>query len=263
MTHSPQASPVDAGDVLVVVPARGGSKRLPGKNIKQLAGIPLIAHTARFIAAEGLLDRAVLSTDSEEIRQAAGEFGLAAPFMRPAELATDSATTGAVIRHALEWELAATGRMSTLVAVLQPTSPIRRPGILREGIARLASTPDLNSVIGMYRLHVKTNFVFKRDRDLQPVTSEILPAFVPTGSIYVTRSAALYSSLSVYNRPIDLIEMSAEEAVDIDELPDFTLAEYLLTCNRTSAERQNGGQTTHPAPPTIAGPSVTQRELHR
>lgn len=111
---------------LGIVPARAGSKGVPGKNIRPLAGRPLIEYTARAARESGVLDRVVLSTDSAEIADAGRRCGLEAPFMRPPELAADDTPMLPVVRHAID-TLAASGWVADVIVLLQPTSPLRRP----------------------------------------------------------------------------------------------------------------------------------------
>jgi len=109
---------------LGVIPARGGSKRIPRKNIRDFCGKPLIAWTIE-AALDSTLDEVIVSTDDEEIRDVAHNFGAWAPFLRPKELATDSASTCSVIRHALQWVMEHRRCTPENAVILQPTSPLR------------------------------------------------------------------------------------------------------------------------------------------
>lgn len=117
---------LDGKRVLAVVPARGGSKGLPGKNLKPLKGRPLVALAGEVAAQVALIDRAVVSTDDEAIAAAAESAGLAAPFRRPPELSGDRIGDLEVLRHALESCEALDGVRYDIVVMLQPTSPLRR-----------------------------------------------------------------------------------------------------------------------------------------
>jgi CMP-N,N'-diacetyllegionaminic acid synthase len=123
--------------ILVVVPARGGSKGIPLKNLQSLAGAPLVAHAARAAAAVDCIDRAVVSTDHPAIRAAAMAAGLEAPFLRPASLSGDRIGDIEVLAHALQATEAATGEHFDVVLMLQPTSPLRDPGQVRAVLAKL------------------------------------------------------------------------------------------------------------------------------
>lgn len=121
--------------VLAVVPARGGSKGLPGKNLRELAGIPLVGHAARCAGAVVEIDRCVVSTDDDDIAAAAERYGIDAPFRRPDELSGDRIGDHAVLLHALETMEAHDGHVYDLVVMLQPTSPARTPKQVRAALA--------------------------------------------------------------------------------------------------------------------------------
>ncbi|HKW84805.1 MAG TPA: acylneuraminate cytidylyltransferase family protein, partial [Burkholderiaceae bacterium] len=131
----------DAGRLLAVVPARGGSKRLPRKNVRPLGGRPLIAWTIEAAHASGVLDDVLVSTDDEEIADAARQCGAQVPWLRPAALATDTATSAAVLQHALAWYEAKRGAVSGVV-LLQPTSPFRSPASIRGAVASFLGQPE-------------------------------------------------------------------------------------------------------------------------
>jgi CMP-N,N'-diacetyllegionaminic acid synthase len=134
---------------LAVIPARGGSKGLPGKNLMPLAGLPLIAHSIRCAQSTPAIDRLVVSTDSDQIAAAAAAHGADAPFRRPAELATDTAPMWPVIRHALTTVEALDGREYGSVLLLDPTSPGRLPGDIMSAVAALQSDEGCDGVIGV------------------------------------------------------------------------------------------------------------------
>src|SRR5262249_54021121 len=113
--------------ILAVVPARGGSKGVPRKNIHPLAGKPLIAHTGELVQSLGWFDRAVVSTDDALIAEAARQCGLEVPFFRPRELDGDLVSDYDVLQHALEETEREGGNRFDIVVMLQPTSPLRRP----------------------------------------------------------------------------------------------------------------------------------------
>jgi CMP-N,N'-diacetyllegionaminic acid synthase len=138
-----------ARPVLAVIPARGGSKGLPGKNLVPLAGLPLIAHSIRCAQATAAVDRLVVSTDSDEIAAAARAYGADAPFRRPAELATDTAAMWPVVRHALTAVEALDGRAYGSVLLLDPTSPGRLPGDITSALDVLESDETCDGVIGV------------------------------------------------------------------------------------------------------------------
>lgn len=134
--------------VLAVVPARGGSKGLPGKNVRPLAGLPLIAHSLRAAAAMRTVTRCVVSTDDPEIARVARENGGDVPWLRPVELATDSTPMAPVLRHALA-AVEEEGLPFDAVVLLDPTSPARMPAEVDAAVEQLLGTPELDGVIAV------------------------------------------------------------------------------------------------------------------
>ena len=135
--------------VLAVIPARGGSKGLPGKNVRPMWGLPLIAHSIRAAALTPEVTRCVVTTDSAEIAEVVRIHGGEAPFLRPAELAADDTPMAPVVRHALEWVEGDEAAAYDAVLLLDPTSPARVPSQLAEAVRRLATTPALDGVISV------------------------------------------------------------------------------------------------------------------
>lgn len=135
--------------ILAVIPARGGSKGLPGKNIRELFGLPLVVHSLRAAAMTPVVSRCIVTTDSTEIAEVARAFGGDAPFIRPAELAGDGAPMGPVIRHALDWIENEEGHTYDAVLLLDPTSPARVPEQLVDAVRTLFSQPSLDGVISV------------------------------------------------------------------------------------------------------------------
>lgn len=135
--------------VLAVIPARGGSKGLPGKNIRPLRGLPLIAHSLRAAALTPEVTRCVVTTDSAEIADVVRAHGGDAPFLRPADLAADDTPMAPVVRHALAWVEAEEGEAYDAVLLLDPTSPARVPAQLAEAVRRLAADDRLDGVISV------------------------------------------------------------------------------------------------------------------
>src|SRR5688572_21258442 len=125
--------------VLAVVPARGGSKGLPLKNLRRLGGVPLVALVGRVIAELPEIDRSVVSTDNEEIAAVAESAGIAAPFRRPAELSGDLIGDVAVLTHALQATESIDGMRYAIVVMLQPTSPLRAAAHVRTCLETLVS----------------------------------------------------------------------------------------------------------------------------
>jgi CMP-N,N'-diacetyllegionaminic acid synthase len=133
-------------EILALIPARGGSKGLPRKNVLPLGGKPLIAHTIETALAAELVTRTIVSTDDEEIAEVARAYGAEVPFMRPAELAQDASTDLDVFRHALEWLAATEGYEPELVAHLRPTNPLRLPGDVDAALRAMLDDPAADAL---------------------------------------------------------------------------------------------------------------------
>ena len=124
---------------LAVIPARGGSKRIPRKNIRDFCGKPIIAYSIEAALESGLFDQVIVSTDDDEIAALAREFGAEAPFMRPTEIADDHTGTNAVVKHAIQWYLEQSQSIS-LACCIYATAPFVRPVYLREGHDKLINS---------------------------------------------------------------------------------------------------------------------------
>ena len=224
--------------VLALIPARGGSKGLPGKNLRPLAGQSLIAYAARVARESAVVDRAVLTTDAEEIAAEGRRAGLEVPFMRPVHLAQDDTPMKPVIEHALA-TLAQDGFVPDLVLLLQPTSPLRTPEHLRTAV-RMLRESRADSVVSVVELprHLSPDYVMRIENGgLQPFLPEgarvtrrqdARPAYVRDGTIYAFWTQTLIAQGSIYGaRSLPLI-VNAAESITIDSPSDWDAAERLL-----------------------------------
>jgi CMP-N,N'-diacetyllegionaminic acid synthase len=219
-----------------VVPARGGSKGLPRKNIRPLAGKPLLAWTADAIKearVKGAI--ALLSTDDEEIAEIGRRAGLAVPFMRPAELATDEASAESVALHALEWAKRG-GAVPDTVMLLQPTSPFRPPQAIVEAHALLARHQDVDGVIGVKIIHRTPRTLFRMggggrleplgaDESVRARRQEVEPLYTPNGAMYVVRTRVLEAGKGFFPPSCRALVMDAMASLDIDDQQDWRIAE--------------------------------------
>jgi CMP-N,N'-diacetyllegionaminic acid synthase len=139
--------------VVCLIPARGGSKGLPRKNVRVLAGKPLIAYSIEAAKGCDLIDRVIMSTDDNEIADIARRFGAEVPFMRPAELAIDTASTESVLQHAIQWLDEKEGYRADIAVFLQPTDIFRKKWMLRDVIQKLIDDPQLDSAFVAYETH--------------------------------------------------------------------------------------------------------------
>ena len=224
--------------ILCVIPARAGSKGVPGKNLRVVGGRPLLVWTVeQAIAARPSMD-VVVSTDDEQIADVARTAGALVPFLRPRELAQDTTPTEPVVRHALQAARAA-GAAPDAVMLLQATSPVRLPGTIGRAISQF-STTGADSLVGVVP---QTPFIWRqgveggvpsatydvaarpRRQDLTPLTLR----YRETGSLYLTR-AWVYDALD--NRlggKIGLFVMDELEGIDVDTELDLEVADRTLT----------------------------------
>ena len=226
--------------VLAVIPARGGSKGVPRKNIRDLCGKPVVAWTIETALAAGEdLYRVIVSTDDPEIAVAAHAFGAEAPFMRPAELATDEAPGLPVIQHAVKFVEEEEDVPVDWVLILQPTAPFRNADDIAESL-RLAREGGCDSVISVTRVLAEHPILMKKieDNRLLPYCIEEKegtrrqdydpPAYIRNGAIYLTRRDVLMENNSIWGEVIRPYVMPEERSYDIDSERDFRLVELVM-----------------------------------
>jgi N-acylneuraminate cytidylyltransferase len=217
-----------------VIPARGGSKGVPRKNLRVVAGKPLIVWTIEQALAVRSPLTVVVSTDDEEIAGVAGDAGAEVPFLRPAELAEDTTATEPVVQHALA-ALDALGTVASSVLLLQATSPVRLPGTLDRALAQFADT-GVDSLVGVvpqapFLWQVGDPPTAAYDVDHRPRRQDLTPEtlrYRETGSLYVTRRWVYVDRDNRLGGRIGLFVMDEVEGTDIDTELDLTVAEQQL-----------------------------------
>lgn len=225
--------------VLAVIPARGGSKGIPRKNIRLLAGHPLLYYTAQAALAARLLTRVILSTEDQEIADVGRTGGLDVPFLRPAELATDTTPTLPVLQHAVS-ELERSGERYDLICLLQPTNPLRRAQDIDDCIQLQAKTdadcaltvlpvPHAHNPHWVY-FQSAEGFLRLSTGETTPISSRQLlpPAFHREGSVYVIRRNVLMEANSLYGSKVAGHVMDAARSVNLDTMADWARAEELI-----------------------------------
>jgi CMP-N-acetylneuraminic acid synthetase len=227
-------------NVLAVIPARGGSKGVPRKNIRPICGKPIIAYTIEAaLAARHLLRRIIVSTDDPEIANAAREYGAEVPFMRPEKLAGDQVPTLPVLQHAVRWVEQRDGLTFDWIILLQPTAPLREMRDIEVALD-LARDGACDSVISVVQVFAKHPILMKRiaDNRLLPYCMEEKegtrrqdyqpPAYMRNGAIYLTRRKVLMEDNSIWGSIIRPYVMPPDRSVSIDSEHDFKLAEIMI-----------------------------------
>jgi CMP-N-acetylneuraminic acid synthetase len=233
-------------NILGLIPARGGSKSIPKKNLVPLAGQPLLAYTCEAALGSRSLTRVVLSTDDLEIAAVGRDLGVEVPFVRPGDLARDDTPSLPVVQHAIEWLRAQEAWESDLVVLLQPTSPLRTPRHIDEAISQLRSA-EADTVVSVVAVPHRfspyalmelddgklrefwtgqTTFDRYRRQDMPVLYARNGPA------VLVSRTSVLFDRESFYGPTTVPYVMEEQDSVDIDTSYDLRIAEYLLSARR-------------------------------
>lgn len=223
-------------DTLFVIPARGGSKGLPGKNIKDLCGKPLIAYSidaARAFAAD---EHICVSTDSEDIKEVVEDYGLSVPFIRPDSLATDISTSNDVLVHAINF-FKEHGREYKKLVLLQPTSPLRSI----DDVARSLDLyrDDIDMVVSVTKSHApavlciddEDGYVHLVYNKAATGRQHLQEMYEFNGAVYVLNvQSLLEKGIAGFSKKVKYV-MSKENSVDIDDIIDFKLVETIIKEN--------------------------------
>jgi N-acylneuraminate cytidylyltransferase len=227
-------------EVLAIIPARGGSKGIPRKNIRQFAGYPLITYSIAAGVRADLVTRVILSTDDTEIADVAKQFGAEVPFLRPKELAQDDTMDYPVFLHALKWLQEQEGYQPDLVVQLRPTSPLRPVGLVDRAINQMLDNPQADSLRGVvpagenpYKMwHIDSQGlmvpILKVDSLDEPYNAprqQLPKAYWQTGHIDVIRPRVILQGGSMSGKNILPMLIDPQNKVDIDTLTDWDRAE--------------------------------------
>lgn len=226
---------------LAVIPARSGSKGLRDKNIKQLAGKPLMAHTIGATLEAGIFDTVMVSTDSEAYAEIAREFGAEVPFLRSVKHSSDAASSWDAVREVLR-SYANLGMSYETVALLQPTSPLRVSADIATAY-RLFEGKRADAVVSVTEVDypVQLCFTLSKDGSMHDFgqseyrnmrRQQLAPYYRENGAIYIVQARKLLeSSKDIYQWNCYAYEMPKERSIDIDGMIDFKFAELLLAKN--------------------------------
>jgi CMP-N,N'-diacetyllegionaminic acid synthase len=225
--------------VLCIIPARGGSKGIPGKNIKLLNGKPLLAYTAEIALQSKHLSEVILSSEDPVVIGVAKALGIKVPFVRPTELALDDTPTIDVLVHALQW-FENQNSLFDAVCLLQVTSPFRTVAFLDKAITKFIDS-GCDSLISVQKVPHEYNphwtFEVNPEGNLKIATGEekiisrrqeLPEAYHRDGSIYITKTEVLLQQRSLYGKSTTFIESSSEFYVNIDTVNDWEKAEQMI-----------------------------------
>jgi pseudaminic acid cytidylyltransferase len=229
---------------LAVIPARGGSKRIPRKNIKPFCGKPIIAWSIQAARDSGCFDRILVSTDDVEIAQLATMFGAEAPFMRPAELSDDYTGTGAVVAHAIQWQQMQ-GRSPTAVCCIYATAPFVQPQDLRYALQvlereRCAFVFPVTSYSFPIQRAVRINDAGRVEmfhpEQFDTRSQDLQPAYHDAGQFYWGDADAWLARQPIFSAHSAAIQLPRRRVQDIDTPEDWEHAEWLYRQYRGQCE---------------------------
>lgn len=228
-------------NIVGIIHARGGSKRIPLKNIKLLGEEPLIAYLIKAALASRHLRRVIVSTDHDEIRSISRRYGAEVPFTRPAHLAEDCPSEW-VSRHAVEFIESQEGRPVDIAVTMQPTTPFCTGADIDACIEVLLADKELNSSFTAKTVTERPEWMFRRQENQRAelllagamkgergIFQSLSELVIPNGAVYATRRDTLFDEGVIIADKTGVSVMPAERSVDIDEPIDFLFAEFLLT----------------------------------
>jgi CMP-N-acetylneuraminic acid synthetase len=224
--------------VLGLIPARGGSKGIPDKNLRELAGKPLLRYVAEAVKGSNAVDRLVLSTDSERIADLGRTLDIEVPFLRPADLAQDESPMLGVVQHAVN-ELDKLGWKADVVVLLQPTSPLRRPERIAQAVD-LLKTDKADSVVSVIEipkmfapqkaLKLDDGYLRFWTEQGQAITrrQQLEKTYAREGTVYACKREVFMERGTLYGERCMPLVVTAEEALSLDTMEDWQEAEGIL-----------------------------------
>jgi len=236
---------------LGIIVARRQSKRLPDKVLREINGHPMIGYVCAAAAHASCLDTVVISTEDQEIASTAKSYGVSAPFLRPVELAQDFAADFDIVHHALKTVEELSGHHFDEIVLMQATTPFLQPETIDACVMKLRAGSS-GTVFSARVATERPQWMFVRTQDdhVTPLlsaalsaddqhTQNLAEAYLPTGGVYACQREALLSSRSIYASPLDIIEVPAEQSVDIDTELDLIYARMVADAFKFSVINQN------------------------
>ncbi|OGY65321.1 MAG: hypothetical protein A3A16_02640 [Candidatus Harrisonbacteria bacterium RIFCSPLOWO2_01_FULL_44_18] len=230
--------------ILGITPARGGSKSIPKKNIKDFLGKPLIAWTIESAIQSGVLDRYIVDTDSEEIMKVARQFGAETPYTRPNDLARDTTPTLLVLQNAVRWLRERENYYPDIVVLLECVSPTKRPYHIQEALKMFLEDESIDSLITATEAPAQYNphWLLKKDdngcariftgaemKDIIPRRQSLPKVYAKNGAFYIMKTDCLFRDPpSIFGNRAKLYVMDAKYNIDIDDPEDWAVAEGRL-----------------------------------
>ena len=244
---------INGKEVVAIIPARGGSKSVPGKNIKKLGDYPLIAYSVAAGLQSKFIDRTIVTTDDEAIAAVAAQYGAEIPFMRPKSLAGDYVTDFPVYEHALMWLKENENYTPDIVVQLRPTSPFRSAELIDDSIRELerdeatdcirAVTPSGENPYKMWSIKegVMQPILTSTFEEPYNMPRQKLPStFWQTGHVEVIRSGTILEKKSLTGDVIRPIIVANKFAIDLDNLDQWLFAEYIMNKNSFNIVKPKG-----------------------
>lgn len=225
--------------ILAIIPARGGSKGLPKKNIKNLCGKPLIGHTIEQALKSRFIDVVFVSTDSTEIAGVSEKYGINVPFLRPDELAQDSSSTVDVVSHVLK-EFEKSGALFDYIIILEPTSPLRKENDIDNAIQKLLDSKKFDGLISVGEIKLEHPLIVKRidvNGNLIPYSEnkqkifqrqQADKAYFPYGVIYMIKTVVFKEKKTFYTDRILPFPIERWQNYEIDDILDFICVEAII-----------------------------------
>lgn len=236
---------INGKSVIAIIPARSGSKGLPGKNIRELCGKPLIAWSIEAGLASEYIDVVVVSSDSQEIVDIAREFGASTPFIRPPSLATDEATSFDVVKHTLDYYESELHSSFQYTVLLEPTSPIRENADIDSMLEKLeASHGNFDAIISLGEVHEHPSIMKRIEAQKVERFSAELPmtehrqnntiAYFPYGVGYISKTQTLMEEKTFYPRRTTFHLIQRHQCFEIDDIYDFISIEAVINYSKAA-----------------------------